>query len=322
MLALLLLIVLLGLAAYGFSKLDANLYLWLLDRLCSGPAYTSHLRGQVVWITGASSGIGEYLAYEFAKAGCRLALSGTNTSRLADVRAKCLLANPALGEPDVLLVPFDITDFGAHRPSLERLLAHFGGQLDLLINNAGRSQRAAFEKIDILVDEDMFRVNVFGPVHLTRLAVDHWKRAKQVGQVAVTSSVAGILPAPYSCTYSATKYAIHGYFETLRVEAHKDVKVTLLCPGPVFSRILESAFTEQPGVQVNKLHPLDSKRMSTERCAKLCFSAIVNRVPVAWVSIQPILSCCYLSQYLPSVLTLVLTRFITDEKLSEIRDGR
>lgn len=321
MLSTIIIILIAALGAYGFSKLDCHIYLWFLDRFFMGPNYTSHLRGQVVWITGASSGIGEYIAYEFAKIGCKLALSGTNQARLDTVKSKCLDVNSALSVNDILVVPFDITDYVQHRFCFERILSHFK-QIDILVNNAGKSQRASFEKIDIAVDEEMFRVNVFGPVHLTRIVVDHWYKSNYNGQVAVTSSVAGVFAAPFSCTYSGTKFALHGYFETLRAEGYKNVKVTLLCPGPVFSRILENAFTERPGVTVNQSHAPDSRRMSTERCAKLCLTAIVNRVNVAWVSIQPILACCYLAQYLPNVLALIFTKFMTEERLMKIREGK
>lgn len=317
----LLLIILIGLAIFGFTKLDCHIYLWFLEKLCSGPSYTSHLKGQVVWITGASSGIGEYLAYEFAKCGCKLALSGTNQERLEAVRAKCLSQNTSLGALDVITIPFDISNYQLHKPSFDRIIGQFR-QLDILVNNAGRSQRAGFEKIDISVDEEMFRVNVFGPINLTRIVVDYWNKINYNGQIAVTSSVAGICPAPFSCTYSGTKYALHGYFETLRIEGYKNIKVTILCPGPVFSRILETSFTDRPGVQVNKSHAEDSNRMSTERCARLCLIAIVNRVSVAWISIQPVLTCCYLSQYLPNLLVLVFTKFMTEEKLMKIREGK
>jgi len=320
MFAIILLIIILALCGYGFSRIDCHVYLWFLDRFFMGPTYTAHLRGQVVWITGASSGIGEYIAYEFAKRGANLVLSGTNQSRLDAVKSKCVELNPSLGVNDVLVVQFDISDYIRHRACLERVIAHFQ-RIDILVNNAGRSQRAAFEDIDIKVDEDMFRVNVFGPISLTRAVVNHWKQTNYKGQVVVTSSVAGILPAPYSCTYSASKFALHGYFETLRIEAYQYCKVTILCPGPVFSRILETAYTDQPGIQANRTHSPDAKRMSTERCASLCLTAIVNRVNVAWISIQPVLASCYLAQYCPSLLVLIFTKFMSEEKLKAIREG-
>uniref|UniRef100_A0A6G1SDQ7 Dehydrogenase/reductase SDR family member 7 n=1 Tax=Aceria tosichella TaxID=561515 RepID=A0A6G1SDQ7_9ACAR len=313
-------LIIIGACAYGFSKLDCHVYLWVLDRFFMSPAYTNHLRGQVVWITGASSGIGEYMAYEFAEVGCKLVLSGTNQARLDAVKAKCLDLDSNLTVNDILVLPFDISNYAIHKTCLQQVLTHFQ-RIDILVNNAGRSQRANFERIDINVDEDMFRVNVFGPINLTREVVNFWKSTNQPGQVAVTSSVAGIFGAPYSSTYSATKFALHGYFECLRIEGYKSVKVTLLCPGPVHSRILESSYTEQPGVQVNQSHAPDSRRMSTERCAKLCLTAIVNRVNVAWISIQPALVCCYIAQYMPNVLVFIYTRFIGEEKFKKLRDG-
>lgn len=322
MLFTILFLVLFALGLYGFWRLDCHIYLWLLNRFCSGPKYTVHMRGRVVWITGASSGIGEHMAYEFARVGCRLALSGTNEARLDAVRMKCLEKNSNLTAADVLVLPFDMTDFARHAPAHERVLAHFQ-QLDILVNNAGRSQRAAFEKIDIAVDEAMFKLNVFAPVHLTRIVVDHWYKNSLPGHVVVTSSVAGIFPAPFSCTYSGTKYALHGYFETLRVEGHKQqVKVTMLCPGPVFSRILETSYTAEPGVQVGQSHSDDANRMSTERCAKLCLTAIINHMHVAWISIQPVLTCCYLAQYCPYLVVLIFTRFMSAERLKKIREGK
>lgn len=321
MLSSILLILILAACGFGFWKLDCNLYLWLLNKFFFSPTYTKHMAGRVVWITGASSGIGEHMAYEFAKLGCKLALSGTNEARLEAVRSQCLSLNSALSVVDIITVPFDIADYSKHRACFERVLNQFK-QLDVLVNNAGRSQRAAFEKIDISVDEEMFRLNVFGPVHLTRVVVNHWNKFKYPGHVAVTSSVAGIVPAAYSCTYSGTKYALHGYFETLRIEGYKHIKVTMLCPGPVFSRILETSFTEQSGVQVNKSHDPDSSRMSTERCAQLCLTAIVHRVYVAWISIQPVLAVCYIQQYLPTLLVLIFTKFMTEEKMLKVREGK
>lgn len=321
MLSAILLMIIIGLCGFGFWKLDCNLYLWILNKFFSDSSYSRYLAGRVVWITGASSGIGEHMAYEFAKLGCKLALSGTNESRLEGVRTRCLSMNSTLTAADIISVPFDISDYQRHRPCFERVVGHFK-QVHILVNNAGRSQRAAFEKIDIAVDEDMFRLNVFGPVNLTRLLVNHWNKSNYPGHVVVTSSVAGIVPAAFSCTYSGTKYALHGYFETLRIEGYKNIKVTMLCPGPVFSRILETSYTEQAGVQVNKSHDPDSTRMSTERCAQLCLTAIIHRVHVAWISIQPVLAVCYLQQYLPNVLTLIFTKFMTEEKMLKIREGK
>lgn len=320
MIGTILIILALAIFIFCFSKMDCHLYLWFLNKFAMGPSYTQHLRGQVVWITGASSGIGEYIAYEYAMIGCKLVLSGTNEARLDAVKNKCLDINSNLSIADVLVVPFDISDYSKHVTAFDRVIGHFK-QIDILVNNAGRSQRAAFENINIEVDEQMFKVNVFGPIHLTRLVVRYWNDTRHRGQIAVTSSVAGIVPAPMSTTYSATKFSLHGYFETLRAESFGALKITILCPGPVFSRVLENSFTETPGVKVNKSHSTDANRMSTERCAKLCVSAITHRVNEAWISIQPILSLCYLNRHIPYAVVLIFNKFITKEKLMKLREG-
>ncbi|UYV70441.1 DHRS7, partial [Cordylochernes scorpioides] len=139
--------------------------------------FKSSLRGQVVWITGASSGIGEYLAYELAKCGVKLALSGTNVENLEKVKQKCI---------GTTQLPLSKINHSSREECL--LQKHF--IVDILVNNAGRSQRAGFETIDLPVDEAMFKTNVFGAIHLTRLMVPHFKKQGR-GHVVVTSSLAG-----------------------------------------------------------------------------------------------------------------------------------
>lgn len=227
-----------------------------------------------------------------------------------------------LQDNDVLVLPFDISDFNRHKACLERVLGHFK-QINILINNAGRSQRAAFEQIDLSVDLEMFNINVFGPVNLTRVVLNHWYKHKEPGHVVVTSSAAGILGAPYSCTYSGTKFALHGYFEALRTEAsQRKIKVTLLCPGPVFSNVLMNSFTSKPGEVVNKAHESDARRMSTKRCARLCLIAIAFKINEAWISIQPVLLFMYASRYMPSLTNFANSRFMSEDRLRTIREGK
>ncbi|KAG9510751.1 Histone deacetylase 6, partial [Fragariocoptes setiger] len=275
------------------------------------------LAGKVVWITGASSGIGEYVAYELAKSGCLLALSGTDEVRLNTVRQ--------LGggnEKAVLVVPFNITDFNRHKACMDKVLHRFS-KIDILFNNAGRSQRASFEEIELSVDKDMFDVNVFGPIHLTRTLVNYWYNKNYSGQIAVTSSVAGITGAPFSATYCATKFALHGYFESLKVEGYpKGIRITLFCPGPVFSRLLQSAFTAKAGATVNKSHDENAKRMATDRCARLCVVAVAHKLNLSWITMQPILVFLYVERYFYELGTMVMTRMMTKEKLMTLREGK
>ncbi|XP_065310783.1 uncharacterized protein [Dermacentor albipictus] len=209
------------------------------------------LRGKVIWITGASSGIGEYLAYELAKVGSRLVLSGTNLENLELVKNKCLEFGKDKGA-EVLVLPFSISNFSSHSEQLQKVLDHFG-KLDVLVNNAGRSQRANFEEITVEIDKEMFDCNVFGAISLTRCVVKYFKEKGVQGHVVVNSSTTGKLGAPFSATYTGSKHALQGYYESLRLEGVilGGLDVTIVCPGPVFSRVRERAYTATPGKGCN-----------------------------------------------------------------------
>ncbi|KRT81444.1 dehydrogenase, partial [Oryctes borbonicus] len=124
----------------------------------------------------------------------------------------------------------DMTDISSHERHFKTATEHFG-RINILFNNAGRSQRAMWEDIDLNVDKQMFELNVFSVLNLTRIALKHFK-ARGGGHIVVTSSVTGIVGFPFSATYVGSKHALHGYFNGLRNEKMKDnVKVTILCPG-------------------------------------------------------------------------------------------
>ncbi|UYV78246.1 DHRS7, partial [Cordylochernes scorpioides] len=268
------------------------------------------VKGKVIWITGASSGLGEEMTYILADHKAKLVLSGTREDSLLKVRENCL--KKGLAEEDVLVLPFNIADCSVHENCVQKVLEHFK-KIDVLVNNAGRSQRAKFQDIEPEVDRELFDVNVFGPVNLTRKVLPHFLE-KNEGHVVVTSSITGKLAGesshrtvvccagfPGSATYTGSKHALHGYFETLRSElSHRNIKVTLVCPGPAFSKIVERAFTGETGkVHGEKQKPTDL-RLTTERCSQLMVVALVNQVDEAWMSLQPLLLLYYLSQYLPS----------------------
>lgn len=162
----------------------------------------------MIFITGASSGIGEHTAKALAKHGAKLVLTARRKNELERVKKECIdLSKQQLTDKDILVIPFDITDLASHRNVFQQAVNHFG-TVDILVNNAGRSQRALFEYIDMNVDKQMFELNVFAVVNLTRIAVNYFNE-KGSGHVAVVSSLAGVFGVPYSATYTATKHAIH-----------------------------------------------------------------------------------------------------------------
>lgn len=116
-------------------------------------------------------------------------------------------SNSQLGENDILVLPINVMNFASHEQYFQTAINHFGG-VDILFNNAGRSQRAVFDDIDLSVDKDMFDLNVFAVINLSRVALKHFNK-KGHGHIAITSSVAGFIGAPNSATYTGTKFALH-----------------------------------------------------------------------------------------------------------------
>ena len=192
---------------------------------------------QVIWITGASSGIGEALALGFAKCGAKLILSSRNEQQLQQVADRC---HELSDERSAAVLPFDITD-EAIMPSITTQAWQTFGRVDLLINNAGISQRSSFLSTSMQTYRTLFEVDVFGQIALTKQVVP--KMIEQgSGHIAITSSVAGKIGAPFRTGYSAAKHAVMGYFDALRTEvAHKNIRVTTITPGFVKTNIAKNA---------------------------------------------------------------------------------
>lgn len=162
-----------------------------------------------MWITGASSGIGRELAKVLAQNGVKLCISARNIRELDATKAECLaLSQGGLQSEDILVIPLDMLKFAYHQDSFNRVISHFRA-LDILVNNAGRSQRAEWNKIDINVDRELFELDVFSVIHLARMAVTYFEQNSVKGQLAVTSSTAGLIGAPHSASYTGAKHALH-----------------------------------------------------------------------------------------------------------------
>ena len=195
-------------------------------------------------------------------------------------------------------------------------------QVDILVNNAGRSQRAEFQAVDIRVDRELFDINTFAPVNISRILVRRWLERNEQGHIVLVSSIAGVIPAPFSCTYNSSKFALQSYFDTLRNETFdKNISVTLTYPGPVVSNILRNAYTEKFGVVVNQSHDSRSKRMKTQRCAKLIVLATANKVYETYITIQPLLTLAYIYTYLPFLAKYIFPYFAR-RMAGKFRDGR
>jgi dehydrogenase/reductase SDR family member 7 len=206
---------------------------------------TSHnhdapFQGQVIWITGASGGIGAALARQFAARGARLVLSARRADALEAVKADCVSAGL---EPDsVLVLPLDVIAVDSMPTAVAAVLARFG-HVDLLINNAGISQRSLCLETELEVYRQLFEVDVIGQIALTKQVLPHMVSRGQ-GHVAVTASVAGKVGVPLRTGYCAAKHAVMGFFDALRTEvAHLGIGVTTIVPGFIRTDIARNALT-------------------------------------------------------------------------------
>ena len=193
----------------------------------------------------------------------------------------------------------DMFDVNHHNDHFNMLIEHFKS-LDILVNNAGRSQRAEWDKIDIKVDRELFELDVFAVVHLSRIVLNYFLRHSIKGHLAITSSGAGLIGAPNSASYTGAKHALHGYFEALRNEPI-NVDVTLFCPGPVATNFLGQAFTDSPGQNYNQSVQPEDRRMTSERCGHLYALALANKTAVSWVGVFPLNLFMYVGCYYPNI---------------------
>jgi NADP-dependent 3-hydroxy acid dehydrogenase YdfG len=186
----------------------------------------SRFHDRVVWITGASAGVGAALARAFHAEGARVVLSARRESRLAWVRAGLG------GDAEALVLPLDLEDQPALASKVETVMARFG-RIDVLVNNAGLTQRALLAETDLAVYRRLFEVNLFGPLALTKLVLPHMI-ARRAGHIVVTSSIAGRYSSPLRSGYNGAKRALEGVFESLRAELWPHgIDVTLLVLGAV-----------------------------------------------------------------------------------------
>jgi len=227
------------------------------------------LANQTVWITGASSGVGEGMATVFHREGANLIISARRAAELERVRASC-----TAGPGSVTVVPFDITVASEREAAAARVLADFQ-RIDVLVNNAGIGQRSLASETTLEVERRIMEVDFFAPVALTKLVLPRMIE-QQDGQLIVTSSVAGKHAVPLHTAYCAAKHALHGYFDTLRIEHLKDnIAVMLLVIAGVRSNVFEHALTGD-GSEYGDSDWGSGSGMTAEACAERVVQALAS----------------------------------------------
>jgi dehydrogenase/reductase SDR family member 7B len=235
----------------------------------------SRLRDKIIWLTGASSGIGEALAHHLSDLDTTLILTARRADVLEKVRQGC-----ANSERHMVL-PLDVLATESHAAAYQAIRDKFG-KLDMLINCAGVGQRSTALETQLQVDRRIMDLNYFAPVALAKLVAPDML-ARRDGQIVVVSSVAAKLSLPGRSAYAASKHALHGFFNSLRAEiAGQGVYVTLVGPGYVRTNTSQSALVGD-GSAFNRLDRDIASGMAPEKCAARIVNAIERRRAEAFV---------------------------------------
>lgn len=229
---------------------------------------------KVIWITGASSGIGEALTKNFAACGARLALSARNEAELQRVRQECIAAGA--NGANLLVVTLDVVDYDAMPAAVDRVM-HAFSRIDMLINNAGMSQRSFCLDTDMDVYRTMVEVNVLGQVALTKQVLPLMVEQGS-GHMVVTASVAGKVGAPLRTGYCAAKHAVMGFFDALRSEvAHQGILVSTVVPGFIRTNISTNAL-KGSGEAVGKMDADIESGMDVSECARVVVQGLADGI--------------------------------------------
>lgn len=263
----------------------------------------TYFNNKVVWITGASSGIGEELAYALSANGAKLILSSRRVDELERVKNAC--AEPS----QVQLLPLDLLDVDSLDAMPAKAIALFG-QVDIMVHNGGVTQRSAVIDTKLEAHRKVMEVDYFSYVALTRALLPHFKERK-AGHFVVTSSVMGKIGTPMRAAYAAAKHALHGFFDCLRAEVAPDnIKVTVLTPGYIRTNISLYAVTNKPyGLKVpspdiENGYPADKAAKQIMRAIKRgAFEAYIGRFGLEQIAL-------WMNRFAPGLVMRVAVRMI------------
>ena len=227
------------------------------------------LNGKVVIVTGASSGIGRATAIEFARMGAKVVLAARNEEHLLEVKKEIGQLNA-----EAFIVKTDVSKEEECKLLIEKTVAEFG-KIDILVNNAGISMRATFSDVNLDVFREVMDINFWGVIYCTKYALPYLLETK--GSVVGMLSVAGFRGLPGRSAYSASKFALNGFFEVLRCENHKNgLHVLIVAPGFVRTNIRYVALNKNGNEQGESPRDED-KMMSAEEVASRIVRAIIKR---------------------------------------------
>ena len=267
------------------------------------------MKGRVVVITGASSGIGRALAIEFFSRGARLALGARRIYQLEELKTE-------LNDSDILCVETDVAIEADCKKLIDLTLERFG-RIDILINNAGISMRALFMDMDLEVMHRIMNVNFYGTIYCTKYALPHLLKTK--GSLVGVISIAGYVGLPARTAYSASKFAIRGFLDTLRIEHLKDgLHVLVAAPGFTASEVRKVALTAD-GTPQGETPRNEGAMMSAKTCAYRIAEAVRKRKRTLILTFIEGKLTVFLGKFLPSLLDKLTYNHMAKEPDSPIK---
>jgi short-subunit dehydrogenase len=251
-----------------------------------------------VWITGASSGIGEACACRYASEGARLVLTSSSADRLEKVAVKCR----GLGASAVTVLPYDLAVTDGIDALVEKAWNAYCG-IDVVMLNAGISQRTNVEDTSMDMVRKIMEINYFAPVAIAKALLPKMISAGG-GKMAVTTSISGRFGFPLRCGYSSSKFALYGFFETLQAEYHDaGIKVTIVCPGRVNTNISRYAL-DKGGKPHGVMDPGQADGMSSEKAARIITRAVEKGKREVLVGRKELLMV-YIKRFFPGLCALL-----------------
>ncbi len=268
------------------------------------------MKDKVAIVTGASSGIGLATAENFAGKGAKVVLAARNFEKIKAL-AKKINRN---GE-NALAIQTDVSDENSCKNLIEKTIQEFG-KIDILVNNAGISMRAIFEDLDLSVIKKLMDTNFWGTVYCTKYALPHLLKSK--GSVVGVTSIAGFVGLPARTGYSASKYAMKGFLDTLRIEnLHKGLHVMLIAPGFTTSNIRQTALVAD-GSQQGETPRDEDKMMTAGEVAEYLAKGVIKRKREIILTSQGKLTI-FLNKFFPKMMDKIVFNHMAKEPGSPLK---
>jgi len=265
-----------------------------------------NLSDKVVWITGASSGIGEAIAYKLAKEGCKLIISARRVDELNRVKS-----NLNINEENILILPIDLEEHNNANKWTQKVVDKFN-RIDILINNGGISQESFALNTTSEVEQKIMDINYFGNISLSKAVVPIMKKQKS-GKIAVITSIIGKFGLPRLSTYAASKHALYGFYDSFRLEIKEDgISVLLVCPGFINTNVTLNAITGD-GSTFKKNSPAQENGMKTDVLANIFVKAIKSNRNHKYIGGKELLSIPF-KIFLPSLFYNIMLKMSKNKK--------